>query len=251
MPRNERRGRSRGKSPSRPAGRQLTVKVKSAKGRQASSTRWLQRQLNDPYVATAGGHGYRSRAAWKLIQLDDKFDLLARGSRVVDLGAAPGGWTQVAVERVGRAAGGRVIAVDTTEMEPIEGAEILCLDFLDGDGQARLSDALGGKVDVVLSDMAAPATGHRGTDQLRAMTLSEAAHEFARGVLAPGGVLVLKAFHGGGEADLMAALKRDFARVRTAKPPASRPESGETYIVATGYRGDASAEERSTTRVPE
>ncbi len=244
MRRNERRGRSRAKSPSRPAGRQLTVKVKSAKGRKASSTRWLRRQLNDPYAATAGASGYRSRAAWKLIQLDDKFDLLAQARRVVDLGAAPGGWTQVAVERVGRAPPARVVAVDTTEMEPVDGAEFLHLDFLDDDGRARLVETLAGEVDVVLSDMAAPATGHRRTDQLRAMTLSEAAHRFARQVLVAGGTLVLKAFHGGGEAELMAALKRDFARVRTAKPPASRPESGETYIVAIGFRGDLSGEQR-------
>lgn len=237
MPRNERRGRGKGKAPSRPAGRGLTVKVKSAKGRKASSTRWLQRQLNDPYVASVGGHEYRSRAAWKLIQLDDKFGLLARGRRVIDLGAAPGGWTQVAVERVGSASPARVIAVDTTEMEPVEGAVTLRLDFLEPEGQARLMAALSGEVDVVLSDMAAPATGHRLTDQLRAQTLAEAAHDFARRVLAPGGALVLKAFHGGGEADLMAALKRDFEQVRTFKPPASRPESGETYIIATRYRG--------------
>ncbi len=243
MPRNERRGRSRAKSAARPAGRQLSVKVKSAKGRKASSTRWLRRQLNDPYVATASDHGYRSRAAWKLIQLDDKFGLLARGRRVIDLGAAPGGWTQVAVERVGRAPPARVIALDTAEMAPVDGAEHLRLDFLDADGEAALVASFAGRLDVVLSDMAAPATGHRRTDQLRAMTLSEAAHQFARRVLVAGGALVLKAFHGGAEAELMAALKRDFARVRTAKPPASRPESGETYIVAIGFRGQATVEE--------
>ena len=239
MPRNDRRGRSRTKSPARPAGRRLSVKVKSAKGRKASSTRWLQRQLNDPYVATAGEKSYRSRAAWKLIQLDDKFEFLARGKRVIDLGAAPGGWTEVAVERVGRGSPARVIALDTSEMEPVDGADHLRLDFLDTDERARLTDTLASQADVVLSDMAAPATGHRRTDQLRALTLSEAAHQFAQQVLVPGGVLVLKAFHGGGEAELMAALKRDFARVRTAKPPASRPESGETYIVAIGFRGEA------------
>ena len=243
MPRNDRRGKSRTKSPSRPAGRQLSVKVKTAKGRKASSTRWLERQLNDPYVASVGDHGYRSRAAWKLIQLDDKFEFLARGRRVIDLGAAPGGWTQVAVERVGRNAPARVIALDTSELEPVDGAEHLRLDFLDGDEVVRLTDAIAGQLDVVLSDMAAPATGHRMTDQLRAHTLSEAALHFAQQVLVPGGALVLKAFHGGGEADLMAALKRDFARVRTAKPPASRPESGETYIVAIGFRGGEPVQE--------
>lgn len=235
MPRSERRGRSRAKSraksSSRPGGRQLSVKVKTAKGRKSSSTRWLRRQLNDPYVASAADHGYRSRAAWKLIQLDDRFGLLAGGRRVVDLGAAPGGWTQVVVER-----GGRVVAVDSNEMDPIEGAEILRLDFLDADDQARLVAMLTAGVDVVLSDLAAPATGHRRTDQLRATTLAEAAHGFASDVLAPGGALVLKIFHGGGEAALMAALKRDFTRVRTAKPAASRPESGEVYVVATGFR---------------
>ncbi len=250
MPRNDRPGRSRSKSSSRPAGRRLSVKVKSAKGRKASSTRWLQRQLNDPYVATASDHGYRSRAAWKLIQLDDKFDLLARARRVVDLGAAPGGWTQVAVERAGRSSSaGHVVAVDSTEMEPVEGAEILRLDVLDSDHRARLVEALGGHADVVLSDMAAPATGHRGTDQLRATMLSEMAHELAREVLAPGGALVLKVFHGGGEAALMTALKRDFSRVRTAKPAASRPESGETYVVATGYRGGAQVEGTDTKEI--
>jgi 23S rRNA (uridine2552-2'-O)-methyltransferase len=240
MPRNDRPGRSRAKSSSRPSGRRLSVKVRSAKGRKASSTRWLQRQLNDPYVASAAAHGYRSRAAWKLIQLDDKFELLARARRVLDLGAAPGGWTQVAVERGGRSSSDkRVFALDSAEMEPVEGAEFLRLDVLDDDDRARLIETLGGDVDVVLSDLAAPATGHRGTDQLRATMLSEMAHELAREVLAPGGALVLKVFHGGGEADLMTALKHDFVRVRTYKPAASRPESGETYVVATGYRGGA------------
>ena len=234
MPRNDRRGRSRAKIPSRPPGRRLSVKVKSAK---ASSTRWLQRQLNDPYVSTKGEKKYRSRAAWKLIQLDDKFEFLARGRCVVDLGAAPGGWTQVVVERVGRMPPARVIALDTSEMEPVNGAEHLRLNFLDGNERARLIDTLVHQVEVVLSDMAAPSTGHRVTDQLRALTLSAAAHQFAQQVLVVGGTLVLKEFHGGGEAELMAALKRDFAFVRTTKPPASRPESGETYIVAMGFRG--------------
>lgn len=240
MPRSDRPGRSRSKTPSRPAGRRLTVRVKSAKGRKPSSTRWLQRQLNDPYVATAGERSYRSRAAWKLIQLDDKFEFLSRGKRVIDLGAAPGGWTEVAVERVGRGSPARVIALDTSEMEPVDGAEHLRLDFLDGEERERLIGSIAGQIDVVLSDMAAPATGHRGTDQLRSLTLSEAALQFAQQVLVGGGTFVLKAFHGGGEADLMAELKRDFARVRTTKPPASRPESGETYIVAVGYRGATS-----------
>jgi len=238
MPRNDRGGRSRAKSPSRPRGRRLSVKVKSAKGRKASSTRWLRRQLNDPYVSTRGDKRYRSRAAWKLIQLDDKFEFLARGRCVVDLGAAPGGWTQVAVERIGRVTPARVIALDTSEMEPINGAEYLCLNFLDTNERSRLIDRFARRVEVVLSDMAAPATGHRVTDQLRALRLSEAAYQFAQRVLVAGGTLVLKGFHGGGEAELMSALKRDFALVRTSKPPASRPESGETYIVAIGFRGE-------------
>ena len=241
MPRNDRRGRLRAKSSSRPLGRRLTVKVKSAKGRKASSTRWLQRQLNDPYVSSGEGKRYRSRAAWKLIQLDDKFGFLAGGRCVVDLGAAPGGWTEVAVERVGHVSRARVIALDISEMEPVNGAEFLCLDFLDANERSRLTDTLAGQVDVVLSDMAAPATGHRVTDQLRALTLSESAYQFAQQVLVAGGTLVLKEFHGGGVAELMAALKRDFTLVRTTKPPASRPESGETYIVAIGFRGEECA----------
>ena len=247
MPRSDRGGGRGARRRPSAVGRRASVRLKTAKGRKKSSTRWLQRQLNDPYVAEAERSGYRSRAAWKLIQLDDRFGFLARGRRVLDLGAAPGGWTQVAAERVGAGdtgGAGRVVAVDTAEMEPVSGAEILTLDVFEAavfetDGAAPFAAVVGGAFDVVLSDMAAPATGHRGTDQLRSLALSEAAHALAREVLAAGGTLVLKAFHGGGDAALMAALKRDFARVRTAKPPASRAESAEVYIVANGFRGAA------------
>lgn len=226
-----------GKTPGagRPGGRQQAVKVRSARGRTTSSTRWLARQLNDPYVAEARKRGYRSRAAFKLIQLDERFGLLAPGRRVVDLGAAPGGWTQVAVERTGR--NGRVVAIDILAMEPIAGAEILCLDFLDEAAPQRLTRALDGAADVVLSDMAAPATGHPATDHLRIMALAEAAWDFAGGVLAPGGAFICKLFQGGAAGELLVPLQRAFAKVRHAKPAASRAESAETYLVATGYRG--------------
>ncbi|MPY69517.1 MAG: 23S rRNA methyltransferase [Alphaproteobacteria bacterium] len=223
---------------SRSGGRGLTVRVRTARGRKPSSTRWLQRQLNDPYVAEARRSGYRSRAAFKLLELDDRCKLLRPGLSVVDLGAAPGGWTQVAVERTGAGTSGRarVLAVDVLEMEPVAGAETMVLDIRDADAPERLRAALDGPVDVVLSDMAAPTTGHRQTDHLRTMALCEAAADFAAGVLAPGGALVLKAFQGGAEAGLLALLKRDYARVRHVKPPASRDESPETYLVATGFR---------------
>jgi 23S rRNA (uridine2552-2'-O)-methyltransferase len=219
-----------------PAGgrRQSSVRVKSARGRSKSSTRWLQRQLNDPYVAEAHRLGYRSRAAFKLLELDDKFHFLRPGSRVVDLGAAPGGWTQLAV---GRARGGRVIAVDVLAMDPIEGAEIVMLDMLSADAPDRVAALLGGPADIVLSDMAAPTTGHRSTDHLRTLALAEAASDFACRVLAPGGTFVAKMFQGGAQGELLDRLKRSFARVRHVKPPASRDESPETYLVATGFRG--------------
>ncbi len=215
--------------------RRLKVKVRTAKGRRISSTRWLQRQLNDPYVADAKRAGYRSRAAWKLTELDDRLHLLARGARVVDLGAAPGGWTQVAVERVGR--GGEVVAVDCNEMAPVAGATMLRLDMTDADAPTRVREALGGPVDLVLSDMAAPATGHRQTDHLRTVALCEAAAEFAAATLRPGGAFVTKVYQGGAEGALLAELKRAFTQVRHVKPPASRDSSPETYLVATGFRG--------------
>ena len=222
------------KPPTRPSGRGLTVRVKTAAKRSVSSARWLQRQLNDPYVAEAKKLGYRSRAAFKLLQLDEKYKLLKPGSRVVDLGAAPGGWTQVAVERVkGR---GYVVGLDILEMEPVPGATTMQLDFLDESAPDRLKDAMGGPADIVLSDMAAPTTGHPQTDHLRIMGLAEAAYEFAYEVLAPGGAFVCKLFQGGAERTLLDRLKRDFATVRHAKPPASRADSSETYVVATGFR---------------
>ncbi len=218
--------------------RRLAVKLRTAGKRTASSTRWLERQLNDPYVAEAKRLGYRSRAAFKLMQLDDRFELIKPGARVVDLGAAPGGWTQIAVERSrARDGRGRVVAVDLSPMEQIAGAEILQLDFLDPEAPKRIRTALGGPADLVMSDMAAPSTGHPQTNHLRIMALAEAAYDFAAAVLAPGGAFVTKVLRGGTEKDLLALLKRDFASVRHVKPPASRTESAEIYVVATGFRG--------------
>lgn len=228
----------RGSGGTRMTGRRPGTRVKTAKGRKASSTRWLQRQFNDPYVAEARHRGYRSRAAFKLAELDDRFRFLAPGKRVVDLGAAPGGWTQVAVERTGRGtAPGRVIALDVEAMEPVHGAEILCCDFLDPEAPALLKARLDGPADVVLSDMAPPATGHAATDHLRIMALAEAALEFAAEVLSPGGVFVAKVLQGGTEDALLARMKGLFASVRHAKPPASRAESREMYVIAQGFRG--------------
>jgi 23S rRNA (uridine2552-2'-O)-methyltransferase len=211
------------------------VRVKTAKKRSSSSTQWLQRQLNDPYVAEAKRRGYRSRAAFKLEQLDDRFHFLERGARVVDLGCAPGGWLQVARERIG--AKGVVVGIDYLPTGPVPGTTILELDFLDPAAPERLKAALGGRAEIVLSDMAAPATGHAATDHLRIVALAEAAFAFAAEVLAPGGTFVAKVFQGGTEGALLAALKRAFATVRHAKPDASRAESAETYVVAQGFRG--------------
>src|SRR5581483_9009866 len=222
-----------GKS-SRPTGRRATVRVKTARGRTVSSQRWLQRQLNDPYVAEAKKRGYRSRAAFKLLQLDDQFRFLKPGFRVVDLGAAPGGWTQVAVERVRP---GRGTGIVTTPVEPIAGATVLAKDFYDEDAPQVLTEALAGQADVVLSDMAAAATGDPQIDHLRIMALAEAAHDFARQVLRPGGTFVAKVLRGGTERGLLEQLKRDFAKVRHVKPAASRADSAEMYVVATGFRG--------------
>jgi 23S rRNA (uridine2552-2'-O)-methyltransferase len=213
----------------------LRVKVKNAKGRGASSARWLERQLNDPYVHEAKAKGYRSRAAFKLAELDEKFRFLASGARVLDLGAAPGGWSQVAQERIGRK--GRVVAADILEMMPLEGVEILQADMLHSETIPRLAAALGGPADVVLSDMAAPTTGHRATDHLRTTALLEAALEIAEDVLKPGGTFVGKAFQGGASAQLLARVKQRFAEVRHVKPPASRQESVELYLVARGFKG--------------
>lgn len=211
--------------------------MKSDGSRTPAQKRWLERQLNDPYVARAKREGWRSRAAYKLIELDDKYRLLRPGARVVDLGAAPGGWSQVAAKRVGVAEGrGRVVAIDLLDMPPISGVDFLRLDFLDPEAPERLRAMLGGEADLVLSDMAANATGHRQTDHLRIMALAEAAAAFACEVLKPGGGFLCKVLRGGTEGTLLAALKRDFAQVRHVKPAASRSDSAELYLLATGFR---------------
>ena len=210
-------------------------RLRTAKGRKPSSVRWLRRQINDPYVAEARARGYPSRAAFKLIELDQRFHILAPGKRVVDLGSAPGGWTRVAVERVGSR--GRVVAIDMADMEPVPGAHVLHHDFLDEDAPGLIAAALEGPADVVLSDMASPATGHAATDHLRIMALAEAALDYACGALAPGGAFIAKVYQGGTEHQLLAAIKRRFKTVKHAKPPASRPQSAETYVVALGFRG--------------
>lgn len=216
--------------------RALKVRVKDAR-KSASSRRWLTRQLNDPYVARAKREGYRSRAAFKLSEIDDKARFLKKGARVVDLGAAPGGWSQLAAKRVGAPQAGRVVAIDILPIEPVAGVEFLELDFLDPSAPERLKAMLGGPADVVLSDMAANAIGHAKTDHLKIMALVEAAADFAREVLAPGGTFLAKVLQGGTEAALLAALKRDFASVKHVKPPASRADSAELYLLATGFRG--------------
>jgi 23S rRNA (uridine2552-2'-O)-methyltransferase len=218
-------------------GRRLT----GGKKRTVSSRRWLERQLSDPYVAEARRRGFRSRAAFKLIEIDDRFRLLRPGARVVDLGAAPGGWTQVAVQRTraGEPGGGRVVAVDLLEMATIGGASLLLVDFLDESTPGLIEDALDGPADVVLSDMAPPASGHPDVDHLRIVALVEAAVEFAVEVLGPGGGLVAKVWQGGTESQLLAKMKRAFTTVRHVKPPSSRAESAEVYVVATGFRGTA------------
>jgi 23S rRNA (uridine2552-2'-O)-methyltransferase len=214
-------------------------RLKSDKRRTPSSRAWLERQLSDPYVARAKREGVRSRAAYKLAEIDDKYRLLKPGARVVDLGAAPGGWSAVAAERVGR--NGRVIALDVLAMRPIAGVEFLEMDFLDAGAPDRLKSMLRRETDetadVVLSDMAANATGHRQTDHLRTMALAEAAADFAREVLGPGGNFLCKVLQGGSEATFLAALKRDFASVKHVKPPASRSDSAELYLLARGFRG--------------
>jgi 23S rRNA (uridine2552-2'-O)-methyltransferase len=214
--------------------RRLKVRIKD-RNKTQSSRRWLERQLNDPYVARAKREGYRSRAAFKLAEIDDKYHVLTSGARVVDLGAAPGGWSQVAGRRVG--ARGRVVAIDVLDMEGVAGVDFAQLDFLDADAPDRLKAMLGGPADVVLSDMAANATGHRRTDHLKVMALVEAAAEFAREVLKPGGAFLAKVIQGGTEGPLLAALKRDFASVKHVKPAASRSDSAELYVLATGFRG--------------
>lgn len=217
--------------------RALRVRVKTAGKRTASSTRWLERQLNDPYVARAKREGYRSRSAYKLIEIDDRYHLLAPGRRVLDLGAAPGGWCQVATQRVKSTdANPLVVGVDILPVDPMPGLRVLTLDVLSPEADAAIRDALGGAADVVLSDMAASTTGHRPTDHLRTVNLFEAAAELARIFLAPGGSFLAKVFQGGTEGALLADLKRDFASVRHVKPKASRQQSVELYVLAQGFR---------------
>ncbi len=215
--------------------RGASVRVKTARGRKPSSTRWLKRQLNDPYVRAAKDAGYRSRAAFKLMELDERFQLFKGARRVLDLGAAPGGWSQAALERLG--AGGTVVAADLSAMEPLAGTTVLQLDALDPESLPVLRGALGAAADIVLSDMAAPSTGHSGTDHIRVMALCEAALDIAEDVLAPGGAFVAKVLKGGTEKQLLDRLKRGFAKVRHAKPPASRDDSAEVYVIAQGFRG--------------
>lgn len=243
-------GRKAAGGPAKPAGgrgvgtrgngdRLMHTKVKTARRRTLASTLWLERQLNDPFVIAAKKAGYRSRAAWKLTQIDDRYHLLRQGARVLDLGATPGGWTQVAVARVGagKPGGGSVLAVDINEMEPVADAGFLRLDFTVADAEQQVRAALGGPVDVVLSDMAAPATGHRQTDHTRIMGLCELALAFALQVLTPGGSFVAKVLKGGTENDLLNAMKQNFRSVHHAKPDASRKDSAEAYVVATGFKG--------------
>ena len=209
-------------------------RVRNTRARSASSTRWLERQLNDPYVQAAKVQGYRSRAAFKLKELDARFHLLKRGARVLDLGAAPGGWSQVAVERVGET--GRVVAADMLEMEPIAGVEILLCDITDPDSPALVKRVLGGLADIVLSDMASPTTGHRETDHIRTLALFETALDLAVDVLKPGGAFVGKVFQGGAEKDVLTKVKQHFGEVKHVKPPASRAESVELYLVAMKFK---------------
>jgi 23S rRNA (uridine2552-2'-O)-methyltransferase len=218
-----------------PGGRELTVRVRTARGRKTSSTRWLQRQLNDPYVQAAKREGYRSRAAYKLAELDDRFHFLKPGGKIVDLGAAPGGWSQVARQRVGR--NGVVLAVDLSEIDALPEIETMVGDIHDPDLGREIEQRIAGKVDVVMSDMAPPSSGHRATDHLRIIALVEAALELAREILAPGGTFIAKVWQGGTENELLAAMKKDFANVRHAKPKASRSDSAEMYVVALDYRG--------------
>ncbi len=217
--------------------RNLKQRVKTANKRSLSSQKWLERQLNDPYVARAKREGYRSRAAFKLIEIDEKYHILKPGQRIVDLGAAPGGWSQIAAKKVGPK--GKVIGIDLLPIDPMADVEFIQLDFLDESAPGKLIEMLGGQADIVMSDMAANTTGHKKTDHLRIIGLAEAAIYFAREVLAPGGAFLAKVFQGGTENQLLNDLKRDFAVVRHVKPAASRADSAELYVLATGFRGAA------------
>jgi 23S rRNA (uridine2552-2'-O)-methyltransferase len=213
--------------------RGLAVSLRTSRGRSPAQQRWLNRQLNDPYVAAARQQGFRSRAAFKLMELDDRFKLISKGCRVLDLGAAPGGWSQVAVLR----GAGRVVGVDLLPIDPIEGTTLIQGDFDDPAMPARLSALMGGPADIVLSDMAPNTTGHAATDHIRIMALAELALHFACTILAPGGAFVAKVFQGGSEKDMLVPMKQRFATVKHAKPPASRKESSELYVVAQGFKG--------------
>lgn len=222
----------------REGGRSLKTRVKTARKRSLSSTLWLQRQLNDPYVAQAKREGFRSRAAFKLIEIDERYHFLKAGQKIIDLGAAPGGWSQAAGARIGVAEGkGKIIGIDLLPIDPLPGAEFKVMDFLDAEAPKLLIEWLGGNADVVLSDMAANATGHKKTDHLRIVGLVELAADFACEALAPGGAFLAKVFQGGTENEVLARLKRDFAVVRHVKPQASRADSSELYVLATGFRG--------------
>ena len=232
-----------GKNTSGRGQRDLTVKVKTARGRKLSSTRWLQRQLNDPYVQRAKNEGYRGRAAFKIMEIDDKYRFLVPGARVVDLGCAPGGWLQVAVPRInalGQKSGkavGRIIGVDLQEVDPVPGAEVYQLDFMEDGADDQVKEWLGGEADVVMSDMAASASGHKQTDHLRIIALCETAAYLAFDVLAPGGTFVAKVLAGGAEGELQKILKQKFEKVVNFKPESSRKDSSEKFVVATGFRG--------------
>lgn len=220
--------------------RYKTVRLKTARKRSVSSARWLERQLNDPYVQRAKRDGYRSRAAYKLIELDEKFHLLKPGMRVLDLGAAPGGWTQVAGKKIGtggQGSGGRILGIDLLPIPPIPGATLVEMDFMADDAPERIKEMLGGAVHLVMSDMAPNSTGHAVTDHLRIMGLCEAAYYFACEVLAPGGAFVAKVWQGGTENALLAEIKKRFTTVKHAKPKASRTDSAESYLVAMGFKG--------------
>ena len=214
-------------------------RVRTAKGRKPSSTRWLERQLNDPYVRRAKAENYRSRAAYKLLELDERFGLLKGAKAVVDLGIAPGGWSQVVRRRIPQ---GKVVGIDLLPTDPIDGVDILQMDFMDETAPGRLKEALGGEADLVLSDMAANTVGHQQTDHLRTMALVEAGLEFATEVLRPGGAYIAKVLAGGADNQLVAEMKRHFATVKHAKPPASRKDSSEWYVIAQGFKGRDPAE---------
>lgn len=218
----------------------LAVRVKTAKSRSSSSTKWLQRQLNDPYVAEAKRQGYRSRAAFKLIQLDEKYKFLGKGKTIVDLGCAPGGWTQIAVAR--NKGSGQVVGLDILETEPIEGATLICQDFTEPDAPEKLKALLNGEADIVMSDMAANTIGHQQTDHLRTIALVDMAYDFAKEVLAEGGIFIAKVFKGGTENTLLADIKKNFKKVVHNKPDASRKGSPEEYLVAIGFKGRSGSE---------